>query len=651
MPNQASLQMPNAAPGYAREAPQWSSLGIVRPELAARMTEDEIVKQILEKKQEAKRGRQDEDRKWDFYQASYDLAIRNGAKKQWQSDLVVPDVANVIRKFTSTVRSGLFGSSQWMRLIPYEHAYPDGFLRALQGWVKYVMERGGFREEYLKGAAQAALLGTSALLVSIDDYIRTTPRLAQVPVFTNPQDIMMAQMQGIPTVKQVIETQPIPASQLKYRWRDIRQLYPDPYASGPHDWTYIVDESDVDEEVLEERAMAGVYDSIDDIGEPFSEGANRSLNSYEQRRLLNPLSTTRRRHRVDEYRGNLYGQNGELVAKNWIVTVVNERAIVRIGPNPLWSGRPSYVWIRPIPQDDDIWGKSMVEFEAEVQEEKSILLNLAIESVHYAVMSIFLHDDAKSNEPLTLDTVYPGMVLHGSEEFLRRIQFGDSSNVVWPVYSQLTNLGDRDTGINEFVDGTPTSRGRPSAAESKIKASAGSEYLKNILEGLEETSVVPSVELTYEHLLQFGDDLSDPTLQQVLEGLGGPPAIADLMSRIALLSHPFKVKAQGVSFGADREEWLAKMPQLMQVLMQFGLAQAAPNVMMRAAYIWLEALGIDPTTLALAADPESQMMMLMGMAQAASMPGGSLPSSEATQGVGNPNPLAGAPPAPSPMMQ
>jgi hypothetical protein len=205
-------------------------------------------------------------------------------------------------------------------------------------------------------------------------------------------------------------------------------------------------------------------------------------------------------------------------------------------------------------------------------------------------------------------------------------------------------MSDRSSRISEFIDGTPSSRGRPSAEEVKTKAAAGNQYLANIIQRLEETALVPLLELTYEHLLEFGDDLTDPTFQQVAEGFGGIQQVADLKSRLRVLNQPFKIKAEGISMAMDRSEWMGRYRQMMQLLMQTGLARANRRDDESELHR-TEAMGVDPSRLGLADSPEQQAMMLMQMSQAAAPPGGSLPNAEA-QGGGSPS--AGAPPPPGP---
>jgi hypothetical protein len=299
MGGEGSVAKPNSPPPWSSEAPEWGKLGIIRPQAAANLTEEVILEQIRQKKQAAKEARKRQELKWEYLEDSYACRIRNNAKKAWQSNLVVPDVQNTVRSFVSLNQAGLFASNNWMRLMPFDQPYPDGFLHSLESWMRYVAQRGGLQWEWLKAASEASLLGTSWMMVSIDDIIKTTPRLTTIP--PDPQMMQMMRMQGMPPPppNEVIETRPSPRISLSTNGGQAGISTPTPTLPASTRTGPVVDEYNVDRDVIEERIMAGVYDSSKDIGEPMHaerRSDDRREAIWENRR---PSDHNRKRDRID----------------------------------------------------------------------------------------------------------------------------------------------------------------------------------------------------------------------------------------------------------------------------------------------------------------------------------------------------------------
>src|SRR5690606_3894593 len=157
--------------------------------------------------------------------------------------------------------------------------------------------------------------------------------------------------------------------------------------------------------------------------------------------------------------------DGKIVAKNWRVTVVNERAIVRMFPNPLWWGETGYVWHTPIPYDGRIWGIPAIQTTAELQEHLSEILNLSIDDVKYTILGVWTLDEMNCEEPPEdMMNMEPGRVYRGRGNFLNKPSFTTQANAAMPIFNQLKMIGAKSSRINEMVDGTPSSRGRPSAS-------------------------------------------------------------------------------------------------------------------------------------------------------------------------------------------
>ena len=622
--------------------------GIIYPERAANVTNEEIVKQLADCKRESEQARRDLEPRWRWYEDLYYQRTNNPNKEDWQAQIAIPELWHRIRVAVSMLQGVLLDAPEWFTLEKVNHLGDDQVIRFIKKWLDYTQEDAKLIPALLECWEEAFLLGTGCLAVDWEEKVESRPHIEQVPLYRTMQEAVMAQMQGLPTTRtQVVQT-PAYRGHLRVRRVPLWRIFPDPYATKFEDCKYVIEEMEVDEEDLEAGVKAGIYDSIEDIGAPVRMGADSPW--ADNRDALKGTASRRRRHLLQEYTGNIYDDEGRCVAKNFCVTVVNERKIIRIGPNPLWSGRSRYVWSTPIPHKDRIWGVPLTESDATVQEEMTTLLNLMLDDVKYAVLGAFQVDESASDEPTDIEGIEPGKIYRGRGEFIRKMMFNTNINQAWPVMNYLQGLGDKSTQINEFVDGSPSSRGRPSATEVQGKTQAGTAYVHNMARRLEMEDIETALGLIFENLVQFGGDDSDPALQDLIAAWGGPQLLTDEIARFQILDQPFKIKARGLSMLMNREGLLNRLMQMLQVTQQLGVM---PQNMSRILYLAFSAMGFDPAQLGFPPDEESyqhqQMMMQMQAAQerGAVPPGSGGARNTAPQNAG---PTQGQPPSPAEMM-
>lgn len=404
-----------------------------------------------------------------------------------------------------------------------------------------------------------------------------------------------------------------PETRTRFRWKmkDVWDMYPDPLAATFDACKYVIEESEADEDEIRDKVMAGVYDSAADIGEPQKRRRQFQNNRYRRFEMTDARKTTRRRHTLTKFVGNICDREGRLVAQNMVVHIANDRAVLTLGPNPRWSGKTGYIWSTPLPYRGRVWGRSLVDADAHVQVAVTSFLNLALDDLQYVVLGAFNWNSSASAEPNVPDSIEPGKIYPSTtgDDVLKKIQFNTSSNQMWPMIRELFDIGGKATQIGEWADGTPTSRGRPSAAEVRTKTSMGAAYVHNVMRNLERNDLEPALELALEDVIQFGTDTAEPRLGAILEEWGGPQAFADPMFRLQFLDRSFRIKVGAISLMMNRDSILERLTQFMQVVGPLGMLP--PQTAMEIPYIALSALGFSPEMLRYPANPEQFMQMLM----------------------------------------
>jgi len=648
---QAAMQPPEATMGTPFPVPPWMeagaqgpsamTLGIVDQEAAARMTEKDIINGILWKRQESENQRKLLEPKWRHMEDIYHFRTRNMDKEEWQSDVIIPEMYTKMRVFRSQLQAALLEPERFFTIINEGKDYQKGPMRALEDWVHLVQRKGKLVDRLLDMWEEAGVIGNSGMKVTIEPKITYRPKVEMVPV----QDPQMAQQmmaQGMNPMQPQVQAGPEERWEVTYSNCSAWNLYPDPWAYDFYE-SWCVEDSEIDESLMQERNAAGLYDALDDVGGGVRIRQGEFQSRWQRLELAESQASGRNRHLCTEYVGDIHDTEGKLVCKNWVVTVLNERAIVRIGPNPSWKGTSRYIWSNPIPYPGRPWGRLMMESVAEMQEEQSGLFNLMLDDAKYAVMSAFLLNDADAYEPGEYDTIEPGKIYRGKDQFISKLQFPTSIGHIWPVMQYMQGLDDKSSQISEFVDGTPTSRGRPSAEEVQSKTSSGSQYLHNLARRLEENDVERALQLTADLLMQFGDEGGDPRISSIMEDFGGA-VMADPVTRMMMLDVPHRIEARGLSMVANREQMSNKMMQMIQTLMQMGVQ---PQSIVPLVYAYVTMNGMRPQQLGLPAEPEEYMQMLQGMPNQA-------PGATSSQGPQNTGGQAGPggqgqPMPPSPM--
>ncbi len=653
-PPPASLLAPFPSPNWAElvQRDDWRQLGIVDIERARAMTEQDILQSIQTARQNsatARRGLEDE---WRRMEDLYHLRTFDRMKQPWQARVKVPEVQTKLRVTLSQLQGVLLDAPQWFQVLNEPKTYYEPQTRLLQHWLGIVVEQARTIENVLAMWEQAFLLGTGFLRVSVDNFVERRPHVMQPdPMEVEQWQMQMQQWQqaamamgpqaGPPPQppRPYVSTMSMPRNQFRTDFVSAWCVYPDPYAGGFYKGKFVIEESAVDEEDLQARVDAGIYDSLDGIGEPVSWDATRE-SRYRRTELLDSRAMSRRQHLLQRYVGNLYDKDGRIVCENWCFDAVNEKALVRACPNPLWRGQNGYICSTPLPYHGRPWGMPLCDADSRVQEQCEKVLNLMIDDAMYAVLGIFLMDETKCDEPSTPEHLWPGKIYRGREEFVRKINFQTQINNLWPLYNKLEQIGQSSTQISEFIDGSPSSRGRPTATEVQSKTSAGTAYLHNVARRLEENDLERLLNLVKDFILQFGNDAGDPRLSDLLEQFGGPGAaqfFQDQVTRFETLNVPTKIQVRGISMMMARQDLMQRLMQLMSLGQQLGIP---PMNMLKIFYTAISTLGFDPEQLDLPDTPEGmqqmqQQMMLQQQAQAAgAAPGGG------GSGTGPPAPVA-----------
>lgn len=610
-----------------------AQIGIVDLEGAMELTNKDIVNQIIERREESRRAMASSlEWDWDYYEDMYYFTWRDPSKQSWQSDLNVPEVYDRVRRALAELQGALTESERFFEIEAIGKNGNDQLTRFIRDWLHYAAKESNLVPELLRMWEDALLLGTGCMKITLESVIDRRPRVAQRQLYQDPQMAFMAQLQGMPTSEDVIEATPRPMKKLACRHIPLRHCFPDPAVPRWEERGFFYEEGQVPRHIVEERVAAGMYDSAEDLGAP--ERMRDDFYGARHRELFDHRITSRKMDLVGEYTGDIYGKKGQLVAKNWIATLGNDKALLRLRANPTWSGESRYIWSTPIPYEGRIWGRSMVEVVAEYQEEMSSTLNLMIDDIRYSIIPSFVVDTTKAEGPIDVTSLEPGRMWEGRDaSFVQKIQFPSQAMNVWPVLQQLERMGDKSSFVGEWSSGTPTARGRASATEANIKSGNSSSFMHSMATQIEENDVEPALNLLYEYIMQFWGETYDPALSDLMQEWGGPEMLQNDMFRFKLLDVPFRIRVRGISMVANREGTVDRLMQAITLMQQIGVP---PADLIQPVYTLIASLGFRPDQFGFPPDAEQYIAWMQQM-QAQGGAGGAT----------GPSPMGGAPQQPS----
>ena len=624
------------------------AVGIVDADLAYSLTEEEIVSQIQNCESESEQARGGLEQDWWLYEDLYRLRWRGAAKQDWQADIIVPEVRHKVMTLKSLMQSALADPDKFFILLKESKLFGDEGMRFIEAWMQIVLRKAKFLPMLLHVLEEAFLFGTGVMKIHVESEVRTRPGIGQQPIYPDPQMAMQAAQMGMDTMRDIVTVQPEVFSRIACEKVHLRSMFPDPlYAFGKG--RYVIERFETDREVLEEFERLGIYDSLDDIGEGMKD---TKLSQWERKEIQDTSASGRKRDVVQEYTGNLY-KDGKLACRNWIVTCVNQKKLVRCGPNPQFNGRSRYVSCTPLPYDGRPWGESIIEADSIVEMEMKTLLDLMLDNTKFSVLGAFRIDRNKANDTEPITSIEPGRMYDGEPGFLEMISFPNVTGAAWPMVTHLQGIGDKSTMVNEFAAGTPSSRGRPTKFEVQSKTESSTGHIHNVARIIEDEFVEPALQLIYEDLVQFGADL-DPELEDLAQDYGiAAQSLMDPVQRFKILDVPFRFQVRGVSMLAKREGLWNQMMQLMQVGQQMNMPPADP---LKFWFTIISSMGFSPEQIGYTSGPEqyAAFQQAQQQAQAQQQGQGGAPGPQGGP-AGTPPPEAGpsagqgAPPTPEMM--
>lgn len=511
---------------------------------------------------------------WDLYNGNYDWSL----KEDWQSKSNIPKVRGIVDTATASFRRAL------VRMKRFYHIESETRLGIEKGFytmnlLDYWLEQIGFVEEFTTGLKAGLITSTIVFKVWWDWVSDTQPhwedKLIKEPILQ-----LGIKVGESMTPTRILSRKPRTVGVLGFKAVDPYNMWVGPRHS------FKIERAVVDLSYIEALAKQGVYSE-----EAVKKLYNRSQSSVdkykEQSRKSEgksePCSKFNREVELFYFWGDLYGEDGRVLARNVHYTIGDKDVVLRKPKkNPFFHGQDPYVVGSPYVIPFSIYNRGIVEDIAGVAKQITELSNLIIDGAQYDAMSAFEGDMDLIQDPKALSKgLYPGIFIPtkgfenpNQKQVVRQITTGKIPQLALQVRGMLDQEAQLASSVTNALRGQSMPGSDTLGEFQSITASANAN-LDDAARTVEETALNPFLDKAIPVIYQYNEDYNLDRLTENFPKTSMAMLEMTPEERYATMIGGFSFKARGVSIMMDKAQDLKQIDSFVK------LVSAIPGVMTR----------------------------------------------------------------------
>lgn len=287
--------------------------------------------------------------------------------------------------------------------------------------------------------------------------------------------------------------------------------------------------------------------------------------------LFLPQSSYKKLVKLCEFWGMLTDENGEIVHPNTYLVIADDSILLRGPiPNPYAPFKHPFIVTAPFYAPFRVYHKGLATDAIELQLEMSELLNLIIDATRYGSLPIFtVQLDMLLRPEDIVEGLRPGKVvlLQGNippqASPVTAINVGGATQEMLAAYNLIEREIQNATGITEFIMGTPTARGRPTATEVVTGRQQATALVEVIGRNIEDQLLEPLLQRVWLILTKYHDEVPLGELKRILL------EIDELSGETEVWERPLKFRARGFSTIMMRAQEVNKITAFLSLLQAF----------------------------------------------------------------------------------
>jgi hypothetical protein len=515
-------------------------------ELRLEIGDAELLQVLLDYKNVGREAREsglsDRNTQWDANWDAYWSRYETKDKAEWQAQETLPEIQNNVDRFAASVRSALMSRADW-----YGIEDPLGRLDPLMQSVKKFVD---------------LLLSTSATNTTgqpinfehtFGQVMKSGALMAMANAVTWDERMRRVQVSAV----------------------DPRELYFDPTGRGlfrvrtyEMDWHNLLElaqaEDDAGNPVYDVGAIENLDPGVDEEGRDDKARSSGTETTDE--------GTGRKPIVIDEFLCDIINRDGELVGRNQLIMVANERVIIRgPEPNPFWHGHDWIVYAPAISVPFSVYGRSFVEGFRQLVSTFIEMTNLVLDAAFVDALRMFmLYPDALA-DPGEANDWFPGKMFHADEDwppgqdFVKAIESGRLGSGSVTVWQALQSMIRDAASQNELSMGQIPPKGDITATEITSVDVHQSELVRAIAKDTEDLLLSPTLELVWMTGLQHFDPAVDTALA---DELGEQLSTMLVKQREGFRKRRLRFNAYGITGSIKRNERLRNLVSILGMLSQ-----------------------------------------------------------------------------------
>ena len=438
--------------------------------------QEEEVQYILNLKKEAKDATRDRrnasDELWALYQNQQDYS----KKKSWQSRVFVPKIFMSVEQATAIVKRAIMSPRRLFKLnlIDPEDEEAKEVMPEVDRVFKRKLRESNFATSYGETMKEAFITGLGVPKVLWEGGLRFL-NVATSKTFVDPD----YQAGGFMAPKYIIEEKEMDLAELKDMAKRINT------ESGKN--------------VFNITEINKIQEDQRDVEKETEERIRRGLSEHNK---------TDKRVRITEFWGTIVNKKTNAVKKNQLRVLANEKYTIRSQANPFDHQRLPYPLVTPIIYPHrGAWGVSLVEPVVRMQYAYNNIINLAIDNLNYSVNKMFEYQPSNLINAKSLTQLYPGKLIakHSPTEAVSEVRTTGLGPDSFMAMDLLGSEIQKGTAITEFLMGTAGKS--KTATEAELKTAQAQGLFDTIARDIETNALAPLIEMAFDLLVQFDDDM------------------------------------------------------------------------------------------------------------------------------------------------
>ncbi len=352
------------------------------------------------------------DNNWIEYHRLYRSVLPDETEYEHMSRLFIPYTFSSIETVIPRMVEAIFSAEPIVAVKPYDAQDVDK-AKVLEQLLNYQLNRMDFFRTFINLAKTCLIYGTCIAKV---DWRKEFKTKSKVEVTTDEMGFPLYNDDGSPQYKKIKN---------KYLFYDDPYIYPvdlfkffvDPKALTLKDAEYVVLVTETTMDRLKDMQSQGIYKNISQV-----EDVKGSINFDTGKERFSTLDKQSPYIDSSSYGGSNFKSNRVTLYEYWeqdrVITVAEEKVVIRDEENPYWHCRMPFVEGRICPVENEFYGVGIPEMVESLQNELNDVRNARMDNVTLSLQKMFIatrESDILKQFPDGVIPSEPGLIILSNE--------------------------------------------------------------------------------------------------------------------------------------------------------------------------------------------------------------------------------------------